>query len=136
MNVRIGDYVKSNSGKTWVVANVIPDGWYPVLGDGRHIFLIRDEMNADGDTDLVCTMQAEDDVYLGWRTGPAFEKGQRFIVEGERVEVHSATPLFVFFRMQDQLLTSLWRWQASLLVQRKKTMSFECADMLTLEGAI
>ena len=74
---------------------------------------------------------------MGWRTGPAFEKGQRFIVEGERVEVHSATPLFVFFRMEDRSFTALWRWQASLLAQRKKTMCFETADMRTLtEGAI
>ncbi|RWO85759.1 hypothetical protein [Mesorhizobium sp.] len=135
--MRIGDYVKSNSGKTWVVANVVPDGWFPCLGDGRHVFMIRDEMNADGDIDLVATMQSEDDVYMGWRTGPAFEKGQRFIVEGERVEVHSATPLFVFLRMQDQSFTALWRWQASLLVHRRKPMSFEMAELTTLtEGAI
>jgi hypothetical protein len=136
MNMRIGDYVKSNSGKTWVVANVIPEGWFPCLGDGRHVFLIRDLKQPNGDTDLICALKAEDDIYMGWRSGPGFEKGQRFIVEGERVEVHSATPLFVFFRMADQSFTALWRWQASLLVQRKKPMSFETADMTTLEGAI
>ena len=55
--MRIGDYVKTNSGSTWVVANVIPEGMFPCLGDGRHVFLIRDEKNVDGDTDLVATMQ-------------------------------------------------------------------------------
>lgn len=134
--MRIGDYVKSNSGSTWVVANVIPEGMFPSLGDGRHVFMIRDEKNADGDIDLVATMQSEDDIYMGWRTGPAFEKGQRFVVEGERVEVDSATPLFVFFRMADKSFTALWRWQASLLVQRKRPMCFETAEMTTLEGAI
>ncbi|MER8782299.1 hypothetical protein NKH60_13750 [Mesorhizobium sp. M1006] len=135
--MRIGDYSKSNSGKTWVVANVIPEGMFPCLGDGRHAFLIRDEKNADGDVDLVSTLQSEDNIYLGWQAGPAFEKGQRFMVEGERVEVHSATALFVFFRMADQSFTALWRWQASLLVLRKKPMSFETADITTLaEGAI
>ncbi|WP_192259331.1 hypothetical protein [Mesorhizobium caraganae] len=135
--MRSGDYVTSNSGKTWVVAFVIPAGMFPCLGDGRHVFLIRDEKNADGDADLVSTMQAEDEVYLGWQAGPVFAKGQRFIVEGERVELHSADALFVFFRMADQSFTALWRWQAALLALRKKPMSFETADMTTItDGAL
>ncbi|RWA85914.1 hypothetical protein [Mesorhizobium sp.] len=134
--MRTGDYVKGNVGATWVVAFVIPERMFPCLGTGRHVFLIRDEKNANGDIDLVATMQAEDDVYLGWKAGPTFRKGQRFIVEGERVEAHSSDGLFVFFRMEDGTFTSLWRWQASLLTLRPTIRSFDTADMRTHEGAI
>ncbi|TGR83607.1 hypothetical protein EN866_33825 [Mesorhizobium sp. M2D.F.Ca.ET.223.01.1.1] len=102
--MRSGDYIRGNSGAVWVVAYVFPEHMFPCLGEGRHVFILRDDVNADGDIDLVATLVAEDDIYLGWKAGPIFQKGDRFVVEGEQVEVHSSDAMFVFFRMDDRSL--------------------------------
>lgn len=71
--MRSGDIIKSRRGHKWIIGHAVEEGAYPVLGEGRHLFLVRDIETPAG-PDLLFTLRPECDLRRGWARND-FEPG-------------------------------------------------------------
>lgn len=131
--MRSGDYVTLN-GSTWTVAYVVEPIPACLGMEKRHVFMIRPKHDEDGYVaDLEYALLPEDDVFMGWKAGPQFKLGQMIDVEIDyedfRFPLVQSDDLALFLMRPDGSITSVWRWQASMLAHLGEPFAFAHADL-------
>ncbi|MEQ1953403.1 hypothetical protein [Mesorhizobium sp. CN2-181] len=101
--------------RIWCVALIIPGGAFPVLGDERHLFLVRHVIDPDTDADdLIYCLVPESEVFP--QGSNHFEPGSLFSNNGLAWRLNEVRGMWADLRFdEDGMKDVVQKWMLGLL---------------------